>query len=306
MTWQPLYGKGPLSFVQPYPASLLKVMVLVGVARLVDAGRYDWPQPWAYDGVSKTIDAWADSMIVASNNDATSALVALLHAGGLIVRDGATEHNQLHRLFAAWGLPTLRLADTRPDGGWRSADGAGVGHIHMTAWDTVRLLWLLLEEGAQAPWLGVDAAPLLSAASRQRCWRYLSEQGLHEVLSTTALAGAAGWRAGIPARLPERFIGADGSVLVEDIDFPADVRAANAAATVHFAHKTGNTDNYTSDAGLVQSLRPGGRRYLIAMLSNLGRRYRACEYSVTDYRVAALGAAIDRRLAELLEPPCAP
>jgi hypothetical protein len=45
-------------------------------------------------------------------------------------------------------------------------------------------------------------------------------------------------------------------------------------AEVSFAHKTGLTYNYGSDAGIVESL-PGKpyRHYIIAYLSNLGYRY---------------------------------
>ena len=46
--------------------------------------------------------------------------------------------NGLHGLLAASGLHTLRLANTKPDGGWLNRDGAGVGQLQMTAWDTVR------------------------------------------------------------------------------------------------------------------------------------------------------------------------
>ena len=299
--WQALYGNAGPTFVEPYPASLLKVMVLVGVARLVDTGKINWDNEHRFEGITKTIAAWADSMIVASNNDATTALVAVLHLGQLIVRQSDTETNHLHALFAEYGLPTLRLANTKPDGGWRSAQGAGVGNIHMTAWDTVRLLWLLSDDYASAPWLPAGTAPMLSEASRQRVWRFMGEQGLHAVLSSTTIAGVAGWQSGIPAQLSSRWLQPDGSVLVEDIRFPADVRAANDAAEVHFAHKTGNTENYCSDAGLVQAYSKHGRRYIIALLSNLGSRYQADPDCDTTWRIPALGHAIDQLIADHFE-----
>ncbi|MBV8635667.1 MAG: hypothetical protein JO002_14330, partial [Burkholderiaceae bacterium] len=65
--------------------------------------------------------------------------------------------------------------------------------------------------------------------------------------------------------------------------------------------KTGNTENYASDAGLVQGDGPNGRRYLIAMYSSLGRRYRPDVRCATDWRVPALSAAIDSWLADHLE-----
>lgn len=62
--------------------------------------------------------------------------------------------------------------------------------------------------------------------------------------------------------------------MVADEDFGVDIRAANAQAEVNFAHKTGWTFNYGSDAGIVTSL-PGKpfRHYVIAFIANLGNRY---------------------------------
>ncbi|OYU32325.1 MAG: hypothetical protein CFE39_03590 [Comamonadaceae bacterium PBBC2] len=304
---------GPLPheqrFVSPYPASLIKLMVAVGVCLLVDTAVFAWDEPWDYQGTRKTIDQWMDSMLVASNNDATSAMVALLHAGDLIVRVGegvgAGEINYLSVAFKGLGLHTLMLSNTQPDGGWRNADGAGVGYLNMTAWDTVRLLWLILGETAPTPppWLPHMEPPgyMFGAPSRQRLLAYLAEQGLHDVLSSTALAGVPGWQAGLPAEMPARWVQADGSVQVEDIQFPADIRAAHAQASVQFAHKTGTTDNYASDAGYVTALKPGGRRYMIALTSNLGRRYAPHPHCATDWRIPKLGAAIDAWLQEHLE-----
>ena len=255
----------------------------------------------SFGGITKTIDAWADSMIVASNNDATTALVSLLHHGEFIVRQGETEINHLNALFAHYGLTTLKLSNTRANGGWRSADGAGVGNIHMTAWDTVRLLWLLSDAGPKAPWLAPEVEPILSKEGKHRIWGYLGLQGLHTILSSTSLAGVDGWQAGIPAHLSERWIQSDGSVLVEDIPLPADVRPANSAADVYFAHKTGNTENYCSDAGLVRSFNSNGRRYIIALLSNLGTRYQANPYCSSTWRIPALGQAIDQWIAQQVE-----
>ena len=291
-------------FVSPYPASLIKLMVAVGVCLLVDSGSFAWDDPWVYQGARKTVDQWTESMLVASNNDATSAMVALLHAGGLITQEEDGESNALHLVFVGLGLHTLLLSHTKPDGGWRNADGAGVGHLVMTAWDTVRLLWLILGSTApQPPWLADRAADaeLLLPASRQRLLAYLADQGLHEVLSSTGLAGVPGWQPGLPAQVPARWVQADGSVRVEDIGLPADIRGANAQASVQFAHKTGTTDNYASDAGYVTSLKPGGRRYLIAITTNLGRRYAPHTHCATDWRVPQLGAAIDAWLQEHLE-----
>jgi len=304
LRFAPLAGDGPLRFVAPYPASLVKLMVAVGVGRLVDAAQARWEQPWTHAGRSRTVAQWTESMLVASSNEATDAMVALLHAGGLITRhDDGSETNGLHVLFRDAALPTLRLAQTRSDGGWRNAQGAGVGQLQMTAWDTVRLLWLLLPEGVvpAPPWRPPGARPLLSERSRERLWAMLYDQGLHEVLSSTALAGLPGWQPGLPARLPARWLRPDGSVEVDDVRFPADVRPANARATASFAHKTGTTDNYASDAGWVQGDGPHGRRYLVAMITSVGRRYAAHPACATDWSLPRIGKAVDAWLQAAME-----
>jgi hypothetical protein len=246
VAWQPVTaraaGPGTLRFVAPYPASLLKLMVAVGVGLALDRGLIkDWP-------------AALEPMIVVSDNDATTELVALLHCVGLI--------DALNARFAELGLATLQLNDTQPDGGWRNADGAGVGHIHMTAWDTVRLLWLLDADAPPAPWLPAGAA-LLQPATRDRLRGVLQRQQCNHVLSSGSLQGVPGWLPGLP-------------------DAPA------------FAHKTGSTDNYASDAGILRTSE--GTHAIVALLSNLGARYAPDPRCVTPWRVPALGAAIARLL----------
>ena len=339
-TFPPLAGDGPRRFIAPYPASLLKLMVAVGVGHLVDTGRAAWDEPWphgpAEGALAPTVAQWAQPMIETSSNEATSALVALLHDRGLIRRAGwrpdAADSGQelangLHALFAAQGLHTLRLANTKPDGGWFNRDGAGVGQLQMTAWDTVRLLWRLAEAALgeapaapmaapgrpdgparlrapgedvaapPAPWLPPGTPPLLSAASRARLWSWLGGQALHEVLSSTLQAGRPGWVPGIPARLPERWIQTDGSVLAAGTRFPADVRPAQDAADCCFAHKTGTTASYVADAGLVTALALGGRRYLIALQATLGSRHAPVTGLATDWCLPRLGAAVDAFIA---------
>lgn len=316
-TFAPLAGAGGHRFIAPYPASLIKLMVLVGVARLVDEGRATWDEPWPHaesvHALAPTVAQWCEPMIVASSNEATSALVALLHARGLIRRDGWRQmepdgqrgsgreaHNGLQALFEEQGLFTLRLADTRPDGGWLNRDGAGVGALQMTAWDTLRLLWRLMADDAPpAPWLAAGTPPLLSAASRERVWGWLRAQALHEVLSSTLLAGDRDWQPGIPARLPARWITADGAVVVAGRRFAPDVRPASAAADAVFAHKTGSTASYASDAGLVQG--DGGRRYLIALLTTLGSRHAQPPDRAAPWCLPRIGAAVDAWLKARLE-----
>ncbi|NBQ91184.1 MAG: hypothetical protein EBT96_07170 [Betaproteobacteria bacterium] len=322
---QTLHGSGPLESIAPYPASLIKVMVAVGVGLLVDRGLTDWDEAWAWGGRTRAVRQWADGMITESRNDDTSALVALLHTRGLIdepapgrgwvePRDvhptgdpsAGARHSfgGLHDTFWAYGLPTLRLARTRPDGGWLNRDGSGVGHLQMTAWDTVRLLWLMLPavmpDGPPPPWLAAGMRPLLKPKTAAQLWQLMDDQALHEVLSSTVAAGLPGWRAGIPSAVPARWVGPNGQVAAADRRWPGDIRPIQAQATVHFAHKTGTTENYASDAGWVRTCAPGGRRYLVALLSTLGSRHAPHQGLATDWCIPALGARIDAWLAQRL------
>ena len=267
MSWLPLTGSGDTRFVAPYPASLIKLMVLVGVARLVDAGRSAWSQPLRYGSQTRPVGDWAFDMMTISCNTSTSALVAHLHAVGAITAG----HNELHQLFESLDLSSLRLAKTAANGGWGNAAGAGVGQLQMTAWDSLRLLWLLDDVAPPAPWLPVDRPPLL-AASHAHVMHCLREQRLHEILSSSAITDIPGWVPGIPT-------GSDGDVL--------------------FAHKTGNTDNYSADAGIVRGSGPAKRYYLIALTSNLGRRY-APAGCRAPWSLPALGAAVDGVMREML------
>jgi hypothetical protein len=298
MKWEPLGGPvdaHAARFVAPYPASLLKLMVLVGVGLGADRARIEWTEPWAFGGHEVAVADWCEDMIVTSSNDATSAMVALLHARGLL----GNERNVLHEEFGKLGLSTLRLDATQPDGGWGNGAGSGVGRIQMTAWDTARLLWLLDADAPAASWPGARSP--LSAPSRDRVLGWLRGQGLHEILSSTLLAGAAGWRPGIPARLGARWIDANGGASVGAEKYPPDVRPASRAAEVTFAHKTGTTENYVSDAGIVQGIAPQRRHYIVALLTNLGTRYKACAPCATTWKIPALGAAIDAVMRRELE-----
>ncbi len=243
------FGRGP-RFVAPYPASLLKMMVAVGLGRLVDGGRSDWALPLAFTGQTRPVGDWLFDMITVSSNEATSALVAHLHERGAVRREnGAEVHNEMHALFAAHGLPGLLIANTQPDGGWGNAAGSGVGQIQMTAWDALRLMWRL---DADAP-----AQPaLVSTASRAVIRRALDAQKLHHNLSSESLRALSGWVPGIPSS---------------------------------FAHKTGNTQNYGSDAGIVHD---GELHYLIAVTTSLGSRYAPHPDAATTWKLPALGGAV--------------
>ncbi|MDP3225573.1 MAG: serine hydrolase, partial [Rubrivivax sp.] len=245
LQWLHLHGDGEHRFVAPYPASLLKLMVAVGVGLAVEAGHTSWAQMMLP----------LESMVVVSDNDATDTCVALLHRCGMV--------DPLNRRFQALGLHTLQLNGTRPDGGWRNADGAGVGQIHMTAWDTARLLWLLDTQAPPAPWLPAGER-LLQVDTCERLHAVLSRQERNEVLSSGSLQGVHGWLPGFP-------------------DAPA------------FAHKTGTTNNYASDAGI---LRSDGIHAIVALITSLGRRYAPHERCATTWHLPALGAAVHRLLKE--------
>lgn len=300
MPWRTLSGDGPHEVVAPYPASLLKVMVAVGVGMAVDWGLCRWEQPWRHADQLRPVSAWGEDMIVTSSNEATSALVALLHALGLL-NEQSDPHarHALHQAFEDRGLHTLRIAGTRKEGGWGNAVGSGVGQIQMTAWDTVRLLWLLDPQAPVAPWPG--ACALLSPSSRDRILAWLADQGLHEILSTALVQSLPGHQPGIPARMPARWREGPHAIRVGDRQLPGDLQAWNARAQVTFWHKTGTTENYASDAGIVRGVGGYQRHYLVALLTNLGTRYAPDPRCATTWRLAALGASIDATLAAWLD-----
>ena len=142
--------------------------------------------------------------------------------------------------------------------------------IQMTAWDSARLMWLLDDEAPAPPWLAAPAK-LVSDESRERLRGWLEAQQLNEILGSSSLVGLPGWVRGLPPEL-------------------------------RFAHKTGTTENYASDAGIVRGRPPQQRHYVVALLSNLGQRYAPDAHCATTWRMPALGAAIDALLAPWLEP----
>jgi len=264
----------PIQFMLPYPASLFKLMVAYRVMRLVDMGVVTLDTLYTYSpdkndkkkDETRLVRDWMDPMITYSDNNSARAMVKMLW--------DLNQIDAMHAEFAALGLPTLQLNGTNPDSGgfWLP------GLIHMSASDTVRLLWII-QGGQGTLWRRPDGSAVTSAelsnSSRAYLEGLLAQQGFNEALTTSNFCGAVNTRPGIPSLVPSRWINpSDGTVTVGGVFYGADVRPCNAAAEVSFAHKTGLTFNYGSDAGIVESL-PGKplRRYIVAFFSNLGYRY---------------------------------
>lgn len=295
-------------FMAPYPASLFKLLVAFHTFVLIDAGELKPDTVYTYSAPGKTEEArtirdWLDPMITVSDNHATHALLQMLHRRGQI--------EAMNKGLRELGLETLQVNGTRASDGY----GWQTDRIHMTAFDTARLL-LLIDGPPGDLWKtsagNVISARILSAASRSHLKKLLLDQGLNEALSTSNLQGHPNVRPGIPAMVPARWIDpTNGTVLAGGVKYGVDIRSGNALAEVTFAHKTGLTYNYASDAGIVTSL-PGKpfRRYIIALFCNVGYRYTdesfagrtrgpyADPISPIAYtqRIATLGKAIDDAL----------
>jgi hypothetical protein len=308
-----LSGEGPHRAIAPYPASVIKLMVAVGVCLLIDKNALRWEEMVIVGKERLSISDCCDRMISVSSNEATDALVALLHERGLI--DRSFNRNGINNHFQAFDLHGLRFDNSTPQGGWRNPDGAGVGKLQMTSWDCLRLLWLMLdatgEAGVSPPWLSTPpkldsrrashiGQHFISESSAKRFWHWMERQALHEVLSSSLLCGLPNWVQGIPARLPKLWINAQGQAQIGPERWPGNFLAQQDLASVNFAHKTGSTWSYAANAGLVSSIKPGGRRYLIAIMSTLGIRHATQERTVTPWLMPALGAEIDAWIAERL------
>ncbi len=328
--WDP--GQTTQPFVSPYPASVLKLMVGIGILRLRDQGAIHLNTVWDYHGdptesghtfESRPLQDWLDRMLCLSDDRATCALIQLLHQHGIL--SSAPDH-RLNHLFQTLGLATLQINNTRPgDGSFLNRAGSGVGQIHMTAWDSARLLWLLDPKAPSPRWSrpdGTQVEPdhLLSAGSRRFLVENLmAQQAFHECLSTTILCGFPDIAPGIPSRLPDRWIAPDGSVTLPDNQviqpYSRNVIPCQHRATVTFAHKTGLTTHYGSNVGIVKGIPELGHRrhYLIALMTNLGYRYTSTPqpgdplYGSGFQRlvwypqqIPALGAFLDRGIQALV------
>lgn len=296
-------GQRGRDFMSPYPASLFKLPVAFHVLRRAGEGAFDLDAPWpaaeADGGALRPLSSWVERMITVSDNAATRAVLRFLHQRG--------ELDRMNRGFEALGLGTLRVEGVDPETGARWAPGA----VHAGAVDLARLL-RLVAGGPGVLWRTPAGAKVTAALlpddARARLLGWLSDQALHEVLSSASLCGRV--PPGIPARVPEGWLDPETGLEVQGgLAFPHDARGCNALAEVEFRHKTGLTWNYAGDAGLVESL-PGApyRRYVVAVVSSAGRRWVDPELLPADpaaplpcatdricvtRRLARLGAAID-------------
>ncbi len=259
-------------FLSPYPASNFKLLVAFYIMRLIDQGEMDLEDFYFYrppGGIpeGRKLRDWLFAMVAFSDNSSTKALFQNL--GTLNRLDELTGE------FQKLGLNSLILRGIDPETGyhWRP------GNFNMTAFDTARLLWLI-EGGPGELWEGAGGKPIHSrelSSSRAFLKSLLADQALHEALSTGSLGDLPGVEQGIPARVPEKWIDPlAGKIGLPEVGlfFETDVRPRNARAEVTFAHKTGLTYNFASDAGIVKSL-PGYpfRYYIISFFSTLGYRF---------------------------------
>lgn len=266
-------------FMVPYPASTFKLLVAWHTLRLIEDDEiapnrdYDYQQRNGKTCLGSTKEfsvpttTLLDRMITYSSNKATCALLQQLHSLDQI--------KPMNDSFANLGLPTLQVkgTDAGAGGTWNP------GSISMTAIDTARLL-LLINGVDGVAWQtetgrNVRADNVLAPRYQQWLRDLLGDQGFHEVLSTTNWCGAEYPVSGMPALVPDRWIDPDdGTVKVGPIPYGFDVRPCNEAAEVRFLHKTGLTENYGSDAGIVKPLAgEDGEQYIVAAFSNLGYRY---------------------------------
>lgn len=251
---------------------------------------------------------WLDAMITYSDDGSACALLQQLHRLNQITA--------MNNEFRALGLTTLQVAGTDPKSGGNWQPGA----INMTALDAGRLL--LLINGApgvlwRTPTGQAVTAGVLSSGSRALLSSLLSQQGYNDELSTTNWCGLRFPATGTPQRVAARWIDArSGAVTVAGKHYRRDVRPCNSTAQVTFAHKTGFSYNYASDAGIVQNL-PGKpyRHYIVAFISNLGYRYsdRQLAQATTlpcfgspgicyTQQIAQLGQRIDTLVTTLQQP----
>lgn len=272
-------GTSGEKFMVPYPASTFKLLVAFRTFRLIEKGMIKPNRDYVYKqrngktclGNTKeftnTTAKLLEKSITYSSNTATCALLQQLH--------GLDQIKPMNERFEALGLPTLQVkgTDAGAGGTWDP------GRISMTAIDTARLL-LLVNGTDGVAWetpegREVMADRALGAEYQAQLRKLLGQQGFNEVLSTPNWCGASYPVQGMPAKVASRWIDpTDGTVTVDGIPYGYDVRPCNEAAEVKFMHKTGLTENYGSDAGIVKALGgQDGRQYIVTAFTNLGYRY---------------------------------
>jgi hypothetical protein len=272
-------GTSGAKFMVPYPASTFKLLVAFHTLRLIERGKIDASAKYVYKQrngktclgkefrYTRTTKQLLSRSITFSSNYATCALLQQLHRLHQI--------KPMNHRFARLGLPTLQVegTDAGAGGTWNP------GQISMSAIDTAKLL-LLVNGVNGVAWTTpsgreVRANATLGPMYQQWLRSLLGEQGFNEVLSTTNWCGADYPVQGMPARVPERWIDPkDGTVTVHNIPYGYDVRPCNKSAEVRFLHKTGLTENYGSDAGIVKPLKgEAGNQYIVAAFTNVGYRY---------------------------------
>jgi hypothetical protein len=267
----------PIDYMEPYPASIVKLMVGFGILQLVDKGTIKLDDTYAYNpttpsdrcegATTRTIGEYFDRMITISDNGATCSLIKVMHEHGGV--------DWLNQQFQGLGLDMLQLKGTDPDNGDWSPQ------VTMSSLDTAKLLMLINGVSGKA-WTAPNGKPvtsaILSKSSREYFRKELGDQGWNNVLSTTNYCGYTYPTQGMPQRISQRWIGPDGTVTVNndptDGKYQYPVQPCQDAAQVTFAHKTGLTAFAAGDAGIVHSL-PGKtkRNYIIVAFSNLGWRY---------------------------------
>jgi hypothetical protein len=268
----------PIDFMEPYPASIIKLMVGFGILQLVDKGTIKLSDTYAYTptkasdrcegATTRTIGEYFDRMITISDNGSACTLIKVMHDHGGV--------DWLNQQFQDLGLDMLQLKGTDP------ANGDWSPNVTMSSLDTAKLLMLINGVSGTA-WTAPNGKPvtsgLLSKESREFFMKELGEQGWNNVLSTTNYCGYTYPTQGMPQRIAQRWIAADGTVTVNedptDGKYLYPVQPCQDAAEVTFAHKTGLTAFAAGDAGIVHSL-PGKpkRDYIIVAFSNLGWRYK--------------------------------
>jgi len=292
------------SYMVSYPASVLKLMVGLGIMRLVDQHRlslgstavyhernghscqYGPSNPTGLDpapvaeGATDTIAGWFDKMITVSDNFATCALLQQIYDAGAL--------QSTNSYFKSLGLNTLVMQPLYPEVG----AGWSLGHFSMGSLDTAKLL-LLISDAKGELWRApnrsaVTAASQLSRKSRAFFQSELAQQSFNEVLNPVNLCDSSDAFQGIPSTVPQRWVDpATGHVVTYDgdlpIDFGYDTRPCNDRAEVTFQHKTGLVSFAGSDAGIVRAIPgQGGRRYIVAIQSSIGYRYGDPDWSASD------------------------